>query len=367
MPIITKRYGVITVFVLWLLVAAQCGMATGTPTGDIGKVVEQSAAGAEEAATNTGPAESEHEHLEPLDLAAGEKLQVIATTSIIGDMVHNVAGDGIDLTILIPTGSDPHTFQPAPQDAALIANAHVIFANGLNYEAFLTELIGNAGGEAVVIHLAEGVETREFEGKHEHDEEYEKEAVMEDNQNEAEQHHRDAADPHTWMTPHNVLVYVHNIEAALSALDPANAATYIANAEAYEAQLELLDQWVFEQIETIPPEHRQMVTDHEAFGHYADRYGLEIIGTVIPSYSTATEPSARELAELEEAIGEFSAPVIFTGAGVNPTLAEQIAVDTGTKLVVLYTESLGPPGSGVETYIDFIRYNTTVIVEGLTP
>jgi ABC-type Zn uptake system ZnuABC Zn-binding protein ZnuA len=169
------------------------------------------------------------------------------------------------------------------------------------------------------------------------------------------------------MTPHNALVYVHNIEAALSGLDPANAETYAANAEAYEAQLEALDQWVFAQIETIPPENRQMVTDHEAFGYYADRYGLDIIGAVIPSYSTAAEPSAQELAALEETIAEFSAPAIFIGSGVNSALAEQVAADTGTKLVPLYTESLGPSGSGVETYIDFIRYNTTAIVQGLTP
>ncbi|HEX9921816.1 MAG TPA: zinc ABC transporter substrate-binding protein [Anaerolineae bacterium] len=373
----TISYGVTAALTL-LLMAAQCGGVTETSTEAVVETVEEGAAGAEEPTSTAKPdagaeehdeadehsEEADHDHdeehpletmaLEPLGLGAGEKLQIVVTTNIIGDMGHNVAGDLIDLAILIPTGSDPHTFQPTPQDAASIADANVILANGLNYEVFLAELIDNAGGEAVLIHVAEGVETRKFEGEQEHDEEH-----------AAEDH--EGADPHAWMTPHNALVYVYNIEAALSALDPANAETYKANAETYEAQLEALDRWVFEQIETIPPKNRQMVTDHEAFGYYADRYGLEIVGAVIPFYSTAAEPSAQGLARLEETIGEFSTPAIFIGSGVNSTLAEQVAADTGTKLVPLYTESLGPPGSGVETYIDFIRYNTTAIAEGLTP
>ena len=167
------------------------------------------------------------------------------------------------------------------------------------------------------------------------------------------------------MTPYNALVYVYNIETALSALDPAHAETYQANAEAYEAQLEALDRWVFTQIETIPSEKREMVTDHDAFGYYADRYGLKIVGAVIPSYSTAAEPSAQEMAKLQEAIAEYGAPAIFVGVSVNPNLAEQVTADTGTQLVPLYTGSLGPAGSGAETYVDYIRYNTTSIVEAL--
>lgn len=431
----TKQYGIIAAFILILLVAAQCGVATESSTGQRVTPTEietsqQGAVEAKEVTADAEPSADEQEHddamaevehdeaddhaeeheeehseeadhdqehameptaLEPLDLGAGEKLQVVAITNIIGDMVRNVASDRVDLTILIPTGSDPHTFQPAPQDVALITDAQVVFANGLNYEEFLAELIDNAGGDALVIYVAEGIETREFEGEHEHDDEHDEEhghdeeamaegdhaeeehgedhaAETRDEHDEAEHHHHhEGVDPHAWMTPHNALVYVHNIEVALSKLDPANAETYVANGEAYESQLETLDQWVFEQIETIPAENRQMVTDHEAFGYYADRYGLEIVGAVIPSYTTAAEPSAQELAELEETIGEFNVPAIFIGTGVNPALAKQVAADTGTKLVPLYTESLGSPGSGVETYIDFIRYNTMAIAQGLTP
>jgi manganese/iron transport system substrate-binding protein len=350
MSLKTKLYGLMAAFMLLLLVAAQCG-AVPEPGPGAGRTTET-----EDQATEQDDAVAEHDHnavpdltmnaldLAPVELAAGEKLRVVATTNIIGDMVQNVAGDRVKLNILIPGGSDPHTFQPAPQDVASVADAHLVLANGLNFEEFLDELIENAGGKAAVIRVAEGVE---------HD--------------KAGPHDQKGVDPHAWMTPYNALVYVHNIEAALSALNPANADTYKAKAEAYEAKLEALDRWVFDQVETIPPDKRTMVTDHEAFSYYADRYGLDIIGAVIPAYSTAAEPSAQELAKLEETITEFNVPAIFVGATVNPNLAERVAADTGTKLVPLYTGSLGPEGSGAATYLDFIRYNTTAIVEGLRP
>ena len=168
-----------------------------------------------------------------------------------------------------------------------------------------------------------------------------------------------------WLSPANAFVMVHNIEQALSQLDPANAATYAANAESYQAELEALDDWVAEQIGTIPAENRKMVTDHGAFGYYADRYGLEVVGTVLPAYSTNAEPSAQELADLQEAIAALGVRAVFVGTTVNPILAERVAEDTGIKLVPLYTGSLGESGSGAETYLDYIRYNTRAIVEGL--
>ncbi|MCB9109343.1 MAG: zinc ABC transporter substrate-binding protein [Anaerolineales bacterium] len=368
--------------ILSVLLLPACGAAQPESATQSNQPVE---AQPEAAASTTEPAAlEEHDEapepglaamdLTPVSLADGEKLRVVATSNIIGDMVQNVAGDLIALDVLMPIGSDPHAFQPTPQDAALIADADLVLANGLNFEEFLDELIANAGGEAVVIRVANGIETREFgEGDEEHaaDEHHEEDAEHDEHDEEGDEHdeegrhHHGGADPHAWMTPYNALVYVYNIETALSALDPAHAETYQANAKAYEAQLEELDQWVFAQIETISPEKREMVTDHDAFGYYADRYGLKIVGAVIPSYSTAAEPSAQEMAKLQEAIAEYGAPAIFVGVSVNPNLAEQVAADTGTQLVPLYTGSLGPAGSGAETYIDYIRYNTTSIVEAL--
>ena len=159
---------------------------------------------------------------------------------------------------------------------------------------------------------------------------------------------------------------VHNIEGVLAALDPAQAELYVANAEAYEAQLEELDGWVQSQIETIPAENRELVTDHTVFNYYADRYGLTQVGAVIPSFSTSAEPSAQELAELQDAVIAYDVPAIFVGTTVNPSLSEQVAQDTGKQLVTIYTGSLGPAGSGAETFIDYIRYNTNAFVEGLS-
>ncbi len=337
--------------------------------------------------------ELEATELAPVDLAAGEKLQVIATTSIVADIVRQVGGELIDLTLLLPIGADPHTFQPTPRDLASVADADVIFANGMGLEEFLDKMIANAGGEAATVHVSHGIAARQFEAgdahahegeehehqteEHAHEGEEPEHGAEEHHQHEGEEHehgaedhegehhHHEGADPHTWTTPANAIVFVHNIEQALSALDPANAPSYAANAAAYATELEELDGWVKTKIETIPAENRKLVTDHTAFGYYADRYGLEQVGAVIPSFSTAAEPSAKELAELEDAIREYGVKAIFVGNTVNPALSERVAQDTGVRLLTLYTGSLGPAGSGVESYIDYIEYNTNTIVEGL--
>lgn len=306
--------------------------------------------------------------LSAVNLSPGEKLKVVATTNIIGDLVRNVGADRIELTTMLPTGTDPHTFTPTPQDIALVADAHVVFVNGLGLEEFLGELIENAGGEASVVPLSTLVETQEFEAMDGHapgdEEEHPEDADHHEDEDEPDHAHA-GADPHIWMSLTNAIVMVNTIEQALSKLDPANAESYTANTADYQAQLEMLDTWVKAQIESIPAEKRKIVTDHDAFGYYANRYGLQIVGTVIPAYSTNAEPSAQELAEIQEAIGHLEVKAVFVGTTVSPILAERISEDTGIKLIPLYTGSLGEPGSGVETYLDFIRYNTTAIVDGL--
>ncbi len=335
----TKHFWIFTVVTMLFLIAAQCG------TQPAAKPAAQ-------------PIEEGHEQEEatadlvPISLAAGEKLQVIATTSIIADVVSQVGSDLIDLTLLLPVGTDPHTFESTPRDLASVADAHLVFANGMGLEVFLDEMIKNAGGQAAVVYLSPGIETRQLGAGdvREHDE---------------PDHAHEGVDPHTWTTPANVIIFVHNIERALSTLDPANTKTYEARAKTYEAELEELDAWVKAQIETIPPENRKLVTDHTTFGYYADHYGLEQVGAVIPTFSTAAETSAQELVALEEAIKAYKVKAIFVGTSVNPSLSEQVAKDTGTQLVTLYTGSLGTTGSGVETYLDYIRYNTETIVEAL--
>jgi ABC-type Zn uptake system ZnuABC Zn-binding protein ZnuA len=173
------------------------------------------------------------------------------------------------------------------------------------------------------------------------------------------------ADPHVWFDPHNVIVWTHNVAHTLSGLDPGHAGTYQANADAYEAELRALDGWIREQLAQVPEENRQLVTDHTVFSYLAHRYGFEQIGAVFPGYSTLAEPSAQDLAALQDAIEEFDVQAVFAGLTVNPDLAERVAEDTGTQLVFLYVGSLSEPGGPADDYLSFMRYNVSAIAEAL--
>jgi ABC-type Zn uptake system ZnuABC Zn-binding protein ZnuA len=300
----------------------------------------------------------EPEELEPVSLGQGEKLKVVATTSIVADIVGQIGDGVIDLITLLPVGVDPHAFELTPRDVATVADAHVVIANGAGLEAFLQELLENAGGDTSVVYASRGVTLRGIDASPH-------EPGTERQEHETEEPLQEGTDPHTWTTPVNAMVFVRNIVSALSALDPTNSEAYEANAKAYTTQLEEIDDWVQEMIERIPEEHRKLVTDHTVFGYYTDRYGLEQIGAVIPVTSSAAQPSARELAALEETIKEHDVKAIFAGNTVNPSLSEQVANDSGTQLVMLYTGSLGIEGSGVENYLEYLRYNTNAIVSAL--
>ncbi len=307
--------------------------------------------------------EAEHEHevaeLEAVSLGTGEKLKVVATTNIVGDVVRSVGGERIDLTVLMGIGVDPHTYVPTPADTVAIHDAHVVFANGAGLEANLEEMLENAGGEAVHVHVSHGLDFRPPPGGHEHEEEAaHSEAAGEDGHD-----HRDV-DPHVWFSVPNAIHWVENIEQALRALDPANAETYEKNAHEYIHELEELDAWIQEQVAQIPEANRKLVTNHPAFGYFADRYGLEQVGAIYP-VNPSSEPSAQDIAALEDAIREYGVPAVFAESTVNPSLAEQVAGDTGVKLVPLYTGSLSGPGGGAETYILLMRYDVNAIVEAL--
>ncbi len=283
--------------------------------------------------------------LSPAPLGAGEPLRVVATTTIVGDVVARVGGDAIQLTVLLPPGADPHTYEPTPADLTAVAQAHVLFVNGLGLEGFLERTLRNAG-DVPVVPVSAGIRPRllEEQGKEEHDGE---------------------ADPHVWLDVRNVLVWVENIRQALSALDPGHADFYAANAAAYRQELEALDAWILEQVARVPPQNRKLVTNHPAFGYFADRYGFEQVAAVYP-IGPGAEPSAREIAELEETIRRFGVPAVFAETTVNPQLAEQVARDTGVRLVTLYTGSLSGPGGGAETYVAMMQYNVRAIVEALS-
>jgi len=280
------------------------------------------------------------------------RLQVVATTSIVGDVVSQIGGDRIDLSVLLPLGTDPHSFDPSPQDVAEIADADLVFANGGGLEAFLDTLIENANAHSKVFNVSEGIDFLAFQGDdHEHD-------VIEEN------HHEDI-DPHTWTDPNNVMVWVENILQVLVEKDSVNKAYYVENAERYMAELKALDSWIRSRVDEIPSENRKLVTDHALFGYYAEVYGFEQVGALIPGFSTLSEPTARELADIEDSILNLEVKAIFVGRTVNPSLAERVATDTEVRLVFVYTGSLSDIDGEASSYLTYMRYNTNAFVEAL--
>jgi ABC-type Zn uptake system ZnuABC Zn-binding protein ZnuA len=285
--------------------------------------------------------------------ASNGRLRTVATTTIVGDVVAQIGGETVDLTVLLPVGADPHTFEPTPQDLVAIAEADLIFANGAGLETFLDSLLENAKEDSEVVSVSEGIDLRRLEDAHAEDE------------HEDEEQGAEELDPHVWFDPNNVIVWTQNIEQALSDLDPANAQIYTSNAEGYRRELEDLDRWIQEQVGNLPKENRKLVTDHHIFGYFADRYGFEQAGAVIPSFSAGAEPSAQQIAGLEDKIEQLRISAIFVGQTVNPALAERIGRDTKVQVVPLYTDSLTEAGGEADSYIDLMRYDVAAIVKVL--
>ena len=292
------------------------------------------------------------------------KLKVVATTTIVGDVVSEIGGDLIDLTVLLPVGTDPHGFDPTPQDVAKLADADVIFANGLGLEEFLDSMIESAGVENKVVYVSDGIDLLRSEEHHDEDE-----GEEHHNEDEGEEHHHEhnhgGIDPHTWFSPLNVMVWIHNIAYALSDVDPDSAQAYAHNEEVYEAELVELDTWIREQVAQIPEDNRNLVTDHSLFTYFADEYSFTQVGALVPGYSTVAEPTAQELAQIEDAIEDLNVKAVFVGYTVNPVLGERVADDTGTELVFVYTGALSETDGAAATYLHYMRYNTTAFVNAL--
>lgn len=266
---------------------------------------------------------------------------ILVTTTILADITRNVAGDRFSVGSLLPDGTDPHSYQPTPQDTAKISKSKVLVINGAEYEHFLEPLLANADGKRTLIEASASLQLR----------------------SDPESEH--GVDPHAWLDPNNVIVYVENIREGLTKFDPDGAEIYQANATAYIKQLEELDAWINGEIVQIPPERRLLVTNHEALGYFADRYDFRVVGTVIESFSSDASPSAQQMAALVDQIRLFDAPAIFLDAADNPVLAQQIAKETGVKIVTdLHLESL-TNGAPAPTYIELMKSNVTTILKAL--
>jgi len=272
-------------------------------------------------------------------------LTVVATTTIVGDVVRQVGGERIHLVVLLPVGADPHTYEPRPSDAAAIQDAAVIFMNGLELEHSLEPVItANATGK--VITVSDGIDVLPFSAQ-------------------AGEEAHSAGDPHVWMDPNNVMVWVKNIEKALAEIDPQGASIYQSNADAYLQQLSALDAWIKTEVNGIPLEKRKLITDHQSLGYFARRYGFDLAGLIIPSISTDASVSAADLAAVEKEIKDSGIRTIFVEKNSNESVAAQITADTGTTYVTIYTGTLGDEKSGAATYLDFMRINVTAIIDGL--
>lgn len=278
---------------------------------------------------------------------SGGPLKVLAVESFLADIAQNVAGDRIKVDTLIPLGIDPHSYQPTPQEMAKIAESQVLIINGAHFEEWLDKILQNAGGTHTLVEASAGLTSRKPTAN---------EALDPDH----------AGDPHFWLDPTKVIHYVENIRDGLSKADPAGAVKYSANAAQYIAKLTDLDQWIMKQVSQIPPEKRLMVTNHESFGYFADRYGFNIAGTIIPSTSSEASPSAQQMAALIETIKRTGVKAIFLETGANSQLADQIAQETSVKVVTnLYTHSITDPVGEAPSYIEMMKHNVKMIVEAL--
>lgn len=284
--------------------------------------------------------------------SSDDAVRVLASTSFLADIAQNVAGDRLTVDSLLPIGADPHAYQAAPSDVAKISESDLLILNGVEYEHFIEPLLENAGGEHLVIEAAAGLEPHPAG-----------EYVNETGAGAGSEH--EAGDPHMWLDPNLVITYVGNIRNGLVEADPEGAEVYQANAEAYIAQLIDLDMWIVERVNTIPAERRLLVTNHEALGYFAERYGFEIVDTILPSFSSEAGASAQEIVAAVKAIQSSGAPAIFLGEVENADLANQIASETGAKVVDdLYLESL-TDGAPAATYMDMMKHNVSRIVDGL--
>lgn len=273
--------------------------------------------------------------------ATGTDTTVLTSATFLADIARNVAGDRLKIEALLPVGADPHSYQPTPQDMAKLEKCQLLIINGAEYEHFLEPFIAGSGGGKKIVEASAKIDLRKAaEGEH-------------------------AVDPHAWLDPNLVMVYVENIRAALTEYDPAGAATYQANADAYIAQLKDLDAWIQAQVGQIPAGKRILVTNHESLNYFAARYGFEVAGAVVPSFSGNAAPSAQQMAGLIDEIRKLGVAAIFLDAADNDALARQIADETGARVVSdLHLESL-TEGAPAATYLDMLKHNVTQIVGAL--
>lgn len=270
-------------------------------------------------------------------------VSVVATTTQIADLAATIAGPDAAVRGLLAANTDAHDYEPTPGDAGAVADADLVLINGIGLDGWIDQVSESAGGDARTVVVTDGISRRRGD---------------EESPN---------GDPHVWMDPRNAITMVATIRDAFVATDPDNADGYAARAEALTGRLRALDRELAARIATVPSAKRKIVTDHDAFGYLTDRYGIRVVGTVIPSLSTDAEPGAAELAKLAATVRREGVRVVFAEAGSDPALAGALAAEAGAILgEELYADSLGPAGSPGATYIGMMRHNMGALVTGMT-
>ena len=273
---------------------------------------------------------------------SGDPIRVVATTTVIGDLVAQAGGTAVSVTSLVPKGGEVHTFDPTPSDLRAVADADLIIMNGLGLDHWLDKVIADSGNAAPVVRVAENLDGVHY--------------LSGDGEGEA-------VNPHLWLNVKYAIKYVDRIRDALVARDPARADAIRASSAAYGEKLETLNSWVLEQIDTVPPRDRVIVSFHEAFPYFAEAYGLTIVGTIVDA--PGQDPSAGEIAELVTAIRESGAKAVFGEVQFSPELVQTVAEEAGVVVESdLYNDSLGDPP--VDTYEGLIRWDVEKVVAALT-
>jgi ABC-type Zn uptake system ZnuABC Zn-binding protein ZnuA len=277
---------------------------------------------------------------------ATERPLVVVTTTQLGDIVRRVAGADAQIHQLLQANSDPHEYEPRPADVQATAGAKLVVESGNELDHWMGEVVKQAGGNPVEVAIAPDhtpykVAGDPAEGK--------------------------GLDPHWWHDPRNVESAVGTIRDELSKVAPGNAETYKANADAYLAKVKTLDAGIEACMGQVPPAERKLVTSHDAFNYFTKRYGITVVGAVIPSQSTQAQPSAGEIAKLAAVVRREQVKAVFPESSINPDLAKTLARETGAKAdYVLYGDTLGPEGSAGDTYLKMEAANADAMVKGFT-
>lgn len=275
--------------------------------------------------------------------AAGTPLPVVASFSILGDLVRVVGGERVSVTTLVGPDEDAHVFAPKPADARAIVQSRLLVINGLGFEPWAQKLAKSAGYKGETVLVSQGVKPRIMaEGKaHDHE-----------------------ADPHAWQDPGNVMLYVRNIAAALAKIDPAGASAYQANAAAYVKELQALDSWARGQFAAIPAEKRKVITSHDAFGYFAAHYQITFLAP--QGVSTDAEPGAKGVAQLIRQIRREKIKAVFIENMSNPRLLAQLARDAGVRPgASLYVDALSAPSGPAGSYLALMRHNVKQLAQGM--